>query len=156
MAVVQYTFTQTILYRPRHRGSSQDSSPPNQLNVWAWRLASAAMQITHSLFWKFTQCQMVVTGIPAHSIGPRDTSHRRGMSSRTERPAVSITDSTFCSSDDETQQLPPKWRDTGTVPYTERTVKHLSYLTLRRLMSYIYVAPILDVSRSHTTTQHSR
>ena len=33
-------------------------------------------------------------------------------------------------------------------------------LTLRRLMSCIYIyihgAPILDVSRSHTTTQHSR
>ena len=29
-------------------------------------------------------------------------------------------------------------------------------LTLRRLMSYKYGAPILDVSRSHTTTQHSR
>ena len=29
-------------------------------------------------------------------------------------------------------------------------------LTLRRLMSYIYGAPILYVSRSHTTTQHSR
>ena len=29
-------------------------------------------------------------------------------------------------------------------------------LTLRRLMSYIYGGPILDVSRSHTTTQHSR
>ena len=31
-------------------------------------------------------------------------------------------------------------------------------LTLRRLMLYIYIygAPILDVSRSHTTTQHSR
>jgi len=29
-------------------------------------------------------------------------------------------------------------------------------LTLRRLMSYIYGAPVLDVSRSHTTTQHSR
>ena len=31
-------------------------------------------------------------------------------------------------------------------------------LTLSRLMSYIYIygAPILDVSRSHTTTQHSR
>jgi hypothetical protein len=29
-------------------------------------------------------------------------------------------------------------------------------LTLTRLMSYIYGAPILDVSRSHTTTQHSR
>ena len=29
-------------------------------------------------------------------------------------------------------------------------------LTFRRLMSYIYGAPILDVSRSHATTQHSR
>ena len=33
-------------------------------------------------------------------------------------------------------------------------------LSLRLLMSYIYIyvygAPILDVSRSHTTTQHSR
>jgi len=29
-------------------------------------------------------------------------------------------------------------------------------LTLRLLMSHIYGAPILDVSRSHTTTHHSR
>jgi len=29
-------------------------------------------------------------------------------------------------------------------------------LTLRLLMSYIYEAHILDVSRSHTTTHHSR
>ena len=29
-------------------------------------------------------------------------------------------------------------------------------LTLRLLMSYIYGTPILDVSRSHTTTHHSR
>ena len=29
-------------------------------------------------------------------------------------------------------------------------------LTIRLLMSYIYRAPILDVSRSHTTTHHSR
>jgi len=29
-------------------------------------------------------------------------------------------------------------------------------LTFRRLMSYIYGAPILDVSRSHTMAQHSR
>jgi len=29
-------------------------------------------------------------------------------------------------------------------------------LTIRLLMSYIYGAPIFDVSRSHTTTQHSR
>ena len=34
------------------------------------------------------------------------------------------------------------------------TTKRL--LTLRRLMSYIHGAPILDVSRSHTTTQHGR
>jgi len=34
--------------------------------------------------------------------------------------------------------------------------KERMHLTLRRLMSYIYGAPILDVSRSHTTTQHSR
>ena len=34
----------------------------------------------------------------------------------------------------------------------------ISALTLRRLMAYIYIygAPILDVSRSHTTTHHSR
>jgi len=40
-----------------------------------------------------------------------------------------------------------------------RIITHKSdtmYLTLRRLMSHIYKAPILDVSRSHTTTQHSR
>jgi len=29
-------------------------------------------------------------------------------------------------------------------------------LTFRLLMSYIYGTPILDVSRSHITTQHSR
>ena len=48
----------------------------------------------------------------------------------------------------------------GLYPHIARTVR----LTLRRLMSYIYIyiyiyiygAPILDVSRSHTTTQHSR
>ena len=39
-------------------------------------------------------------------------------------------------------------------------LKFFNLLTLRLLMSYIYIyiygAPILDVSRSHTTTQHSR
>jgi len=34
--------------------------------------------------------------------------------------------------------------------------RRVKLLTLRWLMSYIYGAPILDVSRSHTTTQHSR
>ena len=35
-------------------------------------------------------------------------------------------------------------------------IKTYKTLTLRLLISYIYGAPILDVSRSHTTTQHSR
>ena len=43
---------------------------------------------------------------------------------------------------------------------TRPTWYRSALLTLRRLMSYIYIyiygAPILDVSRSHTTTQHSR
>jgi len=43
-----------------------------------------------------------------------------------------------------------------TVHIYTQTVHRTTQLTLRRLMSYIYGAPILDVSRSHTTTQHSR
>jgi hypothetical protein len=49
------------------------------------------------------------------------------------------------------------WLATYKLAYVRRdksTIKF--YSTLRLLMSYIYGAPILDVSRSHTTTQHSR
>jgi len=42
------------------------------------------------------------------------------------------------------------------IPGLNRPVPKAHNLILRRLMSYIYAAPILDVSRSHTTTQHSR
>ena len=35
-------------------------------------------------------------------------------------------------------------------------LRRTTVLTLRLLMSYIYGAPILDVSRSYTTTHHSR
>ena len=45
---------------------------------------------------------------------------------------------------------------TTSVPQLVQVDGALATLTLRRLMSYIYGAPILDVSRSHTTTQHSR
>jgi len=48
----------------------------------------------------------------------------------------------------------PTYRDNLLVPSCR--VKNPHCLTLRRLMSYIYGAPILEVSRSHTTTQHSR
>ena len=41
--------------------------------------------------------------------------------------------------------------------YNFASIRYISLaLTLRRLMSYIYAAPILDVSRSHKTMQHSR
>ena len=39
---------------------------------------------------------------------------------------------------------------------TEELCKGTVKLTLRLLVSYIYGALILDVSRSHTTTHHSR
>jgi len=42
------------------------------------------------------------------------------------------------------------------LPTTSSYHPPVNSLTLRRLMSYIYGAPILDVSRSHTMTQHSR
>ena len=40
--------------------------------------------------------------------------------------------------------------------FQNKLLSKKSKLTLRLLMSYIYGAPILHVSRSHTTTQHSR
>jgi len=62
--------------------------------------------------------------------------------------------------------LLPAFRDNLTVPYPGGQDRVLTqkiavlfnklFLTLRRLMSYIYGAPTLDVSRSHTATQHSR
>ena len=42
------------------------------------------------------------------------------------------------------------------IEYAKLYVYIIECLTLRLLMSYIYGAPILDVSKSHTTTQHSR
>ena len=45
------------------------------------------------------------------------------------------------------------WANTSQ-SYITRTITLL--LTLRQLMLYMYGAPILDVSRSHTTTHHSR
>jgi len=53
------------------------------------------------------------------------------------------------------RQLPLSWaRWIYSTPYLPVSLRFS--LTLRWLMSYIYGAPILDVSRSHTTTQHSR
>ena len=52
--------------------------------------------------------------------------------------------------------LQPHKRASLTTTYCLITAVIKSPLTLRVLMSYIYGAPILDVSRSHTTTQHSR
>jgi len=38
----------------------------------------------------------------------------------------------------------------------KNSLRKVDALTLRSLTLYIYGAPILDISRSHTTTQHSR
>ena len=58
---------------------------------------------------------------------------------KTQRSAaVNLTENSVCT----VQQVGPVIRN--------------STLTLRLLMSHIYGAPILDVSRSHTTTHHSR
>ena len=58
------------------------------------------------------------------------------------------------------QMLPSTRKENKTYKSTvlPQTDASGSTLTLRLLMSYIYIygAPILDVSRSHTTTQHSR
>jgi hypothetical protein len=46
---------------------------------------------------------------------------------------------------------------TSAIIYTIRAFEIMhDEFNLRLLMSYTYGAPILDVSRSHTTTQHSR
>jgi len=58
---------------------------------------------------------------------------------------------------DEIKFLRRKIRSAFTDEVRDHNIRiNLDILTLRRLMSYIYGAPILDVSRSHTTTQHSR
>jgi len=53
-----------------------------------------------------------------------------------------------------------EWNINLHLPLVVMKFKKKSYLiltlTLRILMSYTYGAPVLDVSRSHTTTQHSR
>ena len=56
----------------------------------------------------------------------------------------------------ETSRMRRPWPALGRSATAKKKI--MTYLTLRRLMSYIYIygAPILDVSRSHTTTQHSR
>ena len=55
-------------------------------------------------------------------------------------------------SDSNISRIYPQQPQTTSMPKQSR----IQYLTLRLLMSYIYRAPILDVSRSHTTTHHSR
>jgi len=53
-------------------------------------------------------------------------------------------------------RLPYSIAPANTAPKHSVTSRRSPYLTLRSLTLYIYGAPLLDVSRSHTTTQHSR
>jgi len=54
----------------------------------------------------------------------------------------------------------PTFRNNTSVSSSRIIQSHRTILTLRLLMSHIYIyiygAPILDISRSHTTTHHSR
>ena len=61
----------------------------------------------------------------------------------------------FQSCTKEERSVDPVARPFRAVSSAERFCLGL-ILTLRSLTLYIYGAPILDVSRSHTTTQHSR
>jgi len=61
----------------------------------------------------------------------------------------------FCSLTVKTQRLLEIYRVFCSLTVKTQRLLEIN-LTLRRLMSYIYGAPVLDVSRSHTTTQHSR
>jgi len=74
-----------------------------------------------------------------------------------KRPSCLVLSSAYCS------RNVVKWVLHSCIFRTLCILKYSFYvlhtqgtLTLRWLMSYIYGAPILDVSRSHTTTQHSR
>ena len=88
-------------------------------------------------------------------------SNRPAVDSAKPRPAI-----TYKSNHKWKEVLPyatlPDFRQGIALLEAHRTrafalrVRATCRLTLRRLMSYIYGAPILDVSRSHTTTQHSR
>jgi len=61
-----------------------------------------------------------------------------------------------CAAEEENTYLlvQPEFDKDETAVVMPYIAHSLGSLTLRLLMSYIYGAPILDVSRSHTTTQH--
>ena len=70
---------------------------------------------------------------------------------RASRVSGLTASSVLCSSSSHMSELRTRW-----LGHADIFILLPSRLTLRLLMSYIYGAPILDVSRSHTTTQHSR
>ena len=83
-----------------------------------------------------------------------------------DRPVHSCTGRSLTDSDDTRCCINPLKPELNPICYLLALLEdhhflHVSrirvkLLNFRRLMSYIYGAPILDVSRSHTTTQHSR
>jgi hypothetical protein len=83
---------------------------------------------------------------------------------QTSRHRTEKRNAILCLRSEKGRNKEIKERSRGTV--NKKEVKRVStgkqrntygtHLTLRWLMSYIYGAPIPDVSRSHTTTQHSR
>jgi hypothetical protein len=64
----------------------------------------------------------------------------------------------FCEFNPKNRELNPTYLLAllGAYHFLHVSRIRVKLLTFRRLTSYIYGAPILDVSRSHTTKQHSR
>ena len=80
-----------------------------------------------------------------------------------QAPLSFITAGLFCFSVPEFNPLNPELNPIcyllallGAHHFLHVSSIRVKLLTFRRLMPYIYAASILDVSRSHTTTQHSR
>ena len=88
-----------------------------------------------------------------------------GYMSTVECPSISQFNSTFSAKETKPDYFNPLNPELNPICYLLALLAHhflhvsrirVKSLSLRLLMSYIYGAPILDVSRSHTTTQHSR
>ena len=112
-------------------------------------------------------CLTIVQGWPdiwASADAHPDATSARVMAYKNQICFPYLTGSYFCPSNcsrlESVNHESPFFRKSLKTPFRVSLVimriTKLSFLTLRRLMPYIYGAPILDVSRSHTTTQHSR
>jgi len=157
-----YEFKPTILLISRSqlpRGLRHRSAAACLLKLWVWIPQGA---------WMFVCCECCVLsgrGLCGELITRPEESYRMWCvivcdleTSRMRRPWPALGRSATGKKKLLIKKKKPLDREwIRIMPPRSKDSTHSShYLTLRWLMSYIYGAPILDVSRSHTTTQHSR